>query len=146
MEECGFAVRTQDLHPDERTLREKPGLKVSAGTPLAVLFHCSRYPIIPEAPERPCGSGITPQKCQEISWLAPLHVLAQGTGSAHVVLREAAQAGIAERTLDHGKGGSWDRAFTPGLRWRALGLEGDTAGRRRQTLNQGSSPLRKTCK
>ena len=42
MEECGFAVVMQDLHPDERTLREKPGLKVSARTPLALLFQCSR--------------------------------------------------------------------------------------------------------
>lgn len=44
MEERGFTVMTQDLHPDERTLREKPGLKVSAGTPLGLLFHCARTP------------------------------------------------------------------------------------------------------
>jgi SAM-dependent methyltransferase len=44
MEACGFAVQMQDLHAGERTLREKPGLQVSAGTPLAVLFQCSRTP------------------------------------------------------------------------------------------------------
>jgi SAM-dependent methyltransferase len=44
MEECGFTVITQDLHPDERTLHEKSGLKVSPGTPLGLLFHCARTP------------------------------------------------------------------------------------------------------
>ena len=42
MEECGFTMMMQDMHPDEKTLREKPGLKVSAGTPLRLLFLCSR--------------------------------------------------------------------------------------------------------
>lgn len=42
MEHSGFTVLTQDLYPDERTLREKPGLKVSSGTPLGLLFHCTR--------------------------------------------------------------------------------------------------------
>lgn len=40
MEDCGFTVMTQDIHPDEKTLREKPGLKVSPGTPLGLLFNC----------------------------------------------------------------------------------------------------------
>jgi SAM-dependent methyltransferase len=44
MEERGFAVMTQDMYPDEKTLREKPGLKVSSGTPLGLLFHCARTP------------------------------------------------------------------------------------------------------
>jgi SAM-dependent methyltransferase len=42
MEDCGFTVLTQDIHPDEKTLREKPGLKVSSGTPLGLLFTCRR--------------------------------------------------------------------------------------------------------
>ncbi len=44
MERSGFTVLTQDVHPDEKTLREKPGLRVSAGTPLALLIQCSRTP------------------------------------------------------------------------------------------------------
>lgn len=40
MEVCGFTVMTQDIHPDEKTLHEKPGLKVSYGTPLGLLFNC----------------------------------------------------------------------------------------------------------
>ena len=42
MEDCGFTVMTQDIHSDEKTLREKPGLKVSSGTPLGLLFNCHR--------------------------------------------------------------------------------------------------------
>ncbi len=42
MEDCGFAVTMEDVHPDEKTLREKPGLKISAGTPLGLLFKCRR--------------------------------------------------------------------------------------------------------
>lgn len=40
MEDSGFTVITQDIHPDEKTLREKSGLKVSSGTPLGLLFMC----------------------------------------------------------------------------------------------------------
>jgi SAM-dependent methyltransferase len=42
MEDCGFAVITQDIHPDEKTLREKSGLKISSGIPLGLLFVCQR--------------------------------------------------------------------------------------------------------
>ena len=42
MEDSGFTVTTQDIFPDEKTLREKPGLKVSSGTPLGLLFLCHR--------------------------------------------------------------------------------------------------------
>lgn len=42
LEDCGFTVITQDIHPDVKTLREKPGLKVSSGTPLGLLFTCHR--------------------------------------------------------------------------------------------------------
>ena len=42
LEDAGFRVLTEDLHPDEKTLREKPGLKVSSGTPLGLLFTCQR--------------------------------------------------------------------------------------------------------
>ena len=42
MENCGFTVTTQDILPDEKTLHEKPGLKVSSGTPLGLLFLCHR--------------------------------------------------------------------------------------------------------
>ncbi|HEY0753882.1 MAG TPA: class I SAM-dependent methyltransferase [Ktedonobacteraceae bacterium] len=42
MEESGFAVMTQNIHADAKTLHEKPGLKVSAGTPLGLLFICRR--------------------------------------------------------------------------------------------------------
>ncbi len=42
MEESGFAVTTWDIHPDEKTLHEKAGLKVSSGTPLGLLFVCQR--------------------------------------------------------------------------------------------------------
>ena len=42
MEDCGFTVTTQDVHPDEKTLHEKSGLKVPSGTPLGLLFVCQR--------------------------------------------------------------------------------------------------------
>jgi hypothetical protein len=42
MADCGFAVITQDIHPDEKTLREKSGLKISSGIPLGLLFVCQR--------------------------------------------------------------------------------------------------------
>ncbi len=41
LESCGFAVATGDIFPDEKTLHEKPGLKVARDTPLALLFECS---------------------------------------------------------------------------------------------------------
>jgi SAM-dependent methyltransferase len=40
LEAAGFTVETEDIFPDERTLREKPGLKVSHDTPLALLLDC----------------------------------------------------------------------------------------------------------
>lgn len=46
LEESGFTIITEDVHPDEKTLREKPGLKVSAGTPLGLLFNCQRGKVI----------------------------------------------------------------------------------------------------
>ncbi|HKD76383.1 MAG TPA: class I SAM-dependent methyltransferase [Ktedonobacterales bacterium] len=42
MEASGFAVLMEDIYPDEKTLGEKPGLKVSQGTPLGLLCHCRR--------------------------------------------------------------------------------------------------------
>lgn len=42
MQDSGFTVITQDMYPDEKTLHEKPGLKVPAGTPLGLLFLCQR--------------------------------------------------------------------------------------------------------
>jgi SAM-dependent methyltransferase len=36
----GFAVRPEDVYPDEKTLREKPGLKLPRATPLALLLDC----------------------------------------------------------------------------------------------------------
>jgi SAM-dependent methyltransferase len=42
MEGCGFTVMTEDVHPDEKTLHEKSGLKVASGTPLGLLFNCQR--------------------------------------------------------------------------------------------------------
>lgn len=42
MEDSGFTVTTQNIHPDEKTLHEKSGLKVSSGTPLGLLFVCQR--------------------------------------------------------------------------------------------------------
>jgi SAM-dependent methyltransferase len=36
----GFAVETEDTLPDEKILREKPGLKVPRDTPLALLLDC----------------------------------------------------------------------------------------------------------
>ncbi|HET8911401.1 MAG TPA: class I SAM-dependent methyltransferase [Ktedonobacteraceae bacterium] len=38
--DCGFTVITEEIQPDEKTLHEKSGLKVSAGTPLGLLFNC----------------------------------------------------------------------------------------------------------
>jgi SAM-dependent methyltransferase len=35
---AGFAVSAEDIHADEKTLHEKPGLKVPRGTPLGALF------------------------------------------------------------------------------------------------------------
>lgn len=37
---CGFTVAQEDVHPDEKTLHEKPGLTVPRDTPLALLFDC----------------------------------------------------------------------------------------------------------
>jgi SAM-dependent methyltransferase len=37
---AGFAVSTDAVYADEKTLHEKPGLKVPRGTPLAALFDC----------------------------------------------------------------------------------------------------------
>jgi len=37
---AGFAVSAEDVQADEKTLHEKPGLKVPRGTPLAALFTC----------------------------------------------------------------------------------------------------------
>lgn len=37
---AGFAVATEDVQADERTLHAKPGLKVPRGTPLAAVFDC----------------------------------------------------------------------------------------------------------
>lgn len=37
----GFAVAAVDVFPDEKTLREKPGLKLPRGTPLALILDCS---------------------------------------------------------------------------------------------------------
>ena len=42
MEASGFTVLTEDVYPDDKTLHEKPGLKVSVGTPLGLLCHCRR--------------------------------------------------------------------------------------------------------
>jgi SAM-dependent methyltransferase len=44
LERSGFSVITQDVHPDEKTLREKPGLTVSARTPFGLLLHGYRTP------------------------------------------------------------------------------------------------------
>jgi SAM-dependent methyltransferase len=40
LEACGFVVAMEGVRPDEKTLHEKPGLKMSRGTPLALLFDC----------------------------------------------------------------------------------------------------------
>ena len=42
MQESGFTVTTRDVHADEKTLHEKPGLKVPAGTPIGLLFDCRK--------------------------------------------------------------------------------------------------------
>ncbi len=41
LESAGFAVVTEDILPDEKTLHEKPGLRLPRGTPLALLLQCS---------------------------------------------------------------------------------------------------------
>jgi SAM-dependent methyltransferase len=41
LESCGFAVATEDIFPDVKTLHEKPGLKVSRDTPMALLVECA---------------------------------------------------------------------------------------------------------
>jgi SAM-dependent methyltransferase len=41
LEAAGFSVETEEVIPDERTLREKPGLKVPRDTPLALLLDCA---------------------------------------------------------------------------------------------------------
>jgi SAM-dependent methyltransferase len=40
--ECGFAVTLEDVLPDEKTLHEKPGLKLPRATPMALLCDCQR--------------------------------------------------------------------------------------------------------
>jgi len=40
MEAAGFSAEIEDIFPDEKTLHEKPGLKVPRDTPLALLFDC----------------------------------------------------------------------------------------------------------
>ena len=37
MEAAGFSAEIEDIFPDEKTLHEKPGLKVPRDTPLALL-------------------------------------------------------------------------------------------------------------
>lgn len=41
LHECGFAVTAHNIHPDAKTLREKPGLATPRGTPLALLLDCA---------------------------------------------------------------------------------------------------------
>lgn len=40
--ECGFFVTLEDVLSDEKTLHEKPGLKLSRETPMALLCDCRR--------------------------------------------------------------------------------------------------------
>lgn len=40
--ECGFTVTLEDVLPDEKTLHEKPGLKLPRETPMALLCDCRR--------------------------------------------------------------------------------------------------------
>ena len=40
--ECGFTVTLADVLPDEKTLHEKPGLKLPRATPMALLCDCRR--------------------------------------------------------------------------------------------------------
>ena len=42
LRECGFVVTARDIHPDAKTLREKPGLTAPRGTPLALLLDCAK--------------------------------------------------------------------------------------------------------
>lgn len=39
---CGFVVRAEDAHADDKVLHEKPGLKVPRGTPLALVLDCAK--------------------------------------------------------------------------------------------------------
>jgi SAM-dependent methyltransferase len=39
---AGFHVEIEDVHPDDRTLHEKAGLKMPVNTPLALLYDCVR--------------------------------------------------------------------------------------------------------
>ena len=55
---AGFAVSAEDVHADEKTLHEKPSLKLPRGTPLAVLFACGTVDgRLPQPPPRPKGEG-----------------------------------------------------------------------------------------
>lgn len=40
--ECGFTITLEDVLPDEKTLHEKPGLKLSCDTPMALVCDCQR--------------------------------------------------------------------------------------------------------
>jgi SAM-dependent methyltransferase len=42
LEAAGFVAATEDVFPDEKTLHEKPGLKIPRDTPLARLLICER--------------------------------------------------------------------------------------------------------
>jgi SAM-dependent methyltransferase len=42
LEAAGFIVVAEDISPDEKTLHEKPGLKVPRDTPLALLLDCQK--------------------------------------------------------------------------------------------------------
>jgi SAM-dependent methyltransferase len=42
LSECGFTVTLDDVLPDEKTLHEKPGLKLARETPMALLCDCRR--------------------------------------------------------------------------------------------------------
>lgn len=42
LQECGFAVTLEDVLPDEKTLHEKPGFKLSRSTPMALVCDCWR--------------------------------------------------------------------------------------------------------
>src|SRR5215831_3021739 len=60
--------------------------------------------------------------------------LVGGRCPAHAVLREAAHAGIAERTLYHRKRDAWDRKRTQRLCLWAWGEDVSNAERRSQTM------------
>jgi SAM-dependent methyltransferase len=40
LHEAGFTAETEDVFPDEKTLHERPGLKLPRDTPLALLLDC----------------------------------------------------------------------------------------------------------